>query len=113
VLERFRLQAGESGNNRPEREEELGYVVGLPELAPGEIIVPAEGDHATFTYVAMELEGPEGELTHAHEERLLFCQADQRGSVAEALGKIRRGVLCVSRAIEDVKLCHNHLVAKD
>lgn len=70
-------------------EKVIGDVVRLPEVACGEVVVPAEGDHAAATSVAVKLELAEGEFAHALEKRLLVGRADQPRPVAESLGKVR------------------------
>ena len=94
VLKRRRLHAGEGGGRPPEREEEVGDVIRLSELAAREVVVPAEGDHAAPARVAVELELPEGQPAHERQEPGLLFGADQLGTVAEAFGETRPCLAC-------------------
>jgi hypothetical protein len=64
VLQLLRLHLGERRGGRSEREEEFGDVVGLPELALREAVVPAQGDDAALARVTIELEVAEEQSAH-------------------------------------------------
>ena len=80
VLKLLRLRAGERGGGRSEREEEVRDVVSLPQVLCRKIVMPAEGDHAALSRVAVELEVAEGQLVQERQERGLVFGADQLSS---------------------------------
>src|SRR4028118_2059988 len=74
----------------------------------GEIVLPAEGDHAALARVAVKLELTERQFAYVREERSLLIHADQFRLVAEACGERRHGFVRAARAIKEVKLrCHS------
>ena len=90
MLKLLRFQVGERGGGFAKREKIFGNAVRFLQMTCGEILSPAEGDHAALACVTVKLELAERQLAHMREERVLLISADQFRLVAEALREMRR-----------------------
>jgi len=104
VLKRVGIQLGELAGGRAELTEERGNVVNPVEAARGKVVVPAEGNNAALSRVAVELEVPEWQLADSIEQRGFVGGRDQFWPVAEAFREGRPASRPDVITVEELKL---------